>query len=55
MFVGSPLELSVSQRAFYLSEMLEKLFVVEVDGKFLMKVDSEAEAIKDVISKQKEK
>jgi hypothetical protein len=31
--------------------MLEKLFVVEIDGKFQMKVDSDAEAISVLISR----
>jgi len=34
--------------------MLEKLFVIEIDGKFQMKVDSEAEAVSILIARDKE-
>jgi hypothetical protein len=49
LFVGDPRELSHQLRAKFIKEILEKLFVIEVEGRFEMKIEQEAEPISDII------
>lgn len=52
LFGREPGDISFSERVSLLDQMLEKLFVLQQDGRFHMKVENEAEPISKVISRK---
>ena len=55
LFGRQPHEISFSERVGLLDSMLEKLFVLQQDGRFHMKVEHQAESITTYIQKMQDK
>lgn len=55
LFLGNPLELSHTMRNKFIRQIMERLFVLEVQGRFEMKIEQDAEAMSDLIASYVEK
>ena len=53
LFGRDPTEIEFNERIKHLKQMLEKLFVLQEDNKFHMKVEAEAEPISHVMERRK--
>ena len=54
LFGRDPSTISFAERISSLDEMLEKLFVLQQDGRFHMKVENQAESITTVMERKRE-
>ena len=55
LFLGNPLELSHTMRNRFIKQIMERLFVIEVQGRFEMKIEQDTEAMSDLITSYVEK
>ena len=55
LFGREPSDIPFSERITLLDSMLEKLFVLQQDGRFHMKVEHQAESINIFMNRQKER
>jgi hypothetical protein len=53
LFGRDPIEIEFNERIKHLKGMLEKLFVLQENNKFHMKVEAEAEPISQVLERRK--